>query len=61
MFVYCRHTAGFKPILNNEINFLDVTNDGLKPGKNPNQAANQLWENIEEKLYKYMDSDRDEL
>lgn len=41
-------TTGFLPIQNDQVNFLDVTNDGLKMGVNVNQRANEFWARIEE-------------
>lgn len=42
----------FLPIQGNKVHFLDVTEDGLKPGLNPNRAANEMWARIEEQVYK---------
>lgn len=42
--------SGFLPIQGDKINFLDITNDGLKPGVNPNPEAYELWANIERKI-----------
>lgn len=41
---------GFKPIRKDQVHFLDVTNDGLKLGVNPNQKANRLWDEIERQI-----------
>lgn len=42
--------SNYLPIQDDRINFLDVTNDGLIVGINPNQEANQLWSGIERKV-----------
>lgn len=47
-------SLGFKPIQNGEINFLNITNNGLKPGLNPNGKAMDFWMNIEERMQKYI-------
>lgn len=57
-------SLGFQPVQNDEINFLDVTNKGFEPGMNPNQASNQLWKDLEQRIQKYIRTaatDRDEL
>lgn len=33
---------------------MDVTNDGFKPGLGPNQGANALWWDIEQRVQKYI-------
>lgn len=38
------------PIQNGQVNFVDVTNDGLRVGVNPNQAANELWARVERQV-----------
>lgn len=40
--------SGFHPILNDDINFLDITNDGLQLGLNPRKHANKFWSRLEE-------------
>lgn len=42
---------GFLPIQDDRVHFVDVTNDGLKPGINPNQAANEMWTQIEQQVH----------
>lgn len=42
--------AGFYPIQNDKIHFLDITNDGPKPGVNPNEKSYELWANIERQI-----------
>lgn len=37
---------GFQPVNDKEINFLDITNDGLKVGVNPRQSAMELWSQL---------------
>lgn len=45
---------GFKPIQNVEINFLDITNGGLKPGMSPNARAMEFWSNIDRRARNYV-------
>lgn len=56
---------GFLPIESEKMNFLDVTNDGLVPGVNPNRKAIELWARIEQQVHeinaKSLKSSRDEL
>lgn len=33
------------------MNFMDVTNDGLVAGVNPNQKAIDFWAHIEQQIY----------
>lgn len=40
----------FLPIQGHHVNFLDVTNDGLKPDVNPNRKANKMWAHIEHRV-----------
>ncbi|XP_055301656.1 esterase B1-like [Sitodiplosis mosellana] len=42
--------AGFLPIDDDQVNFLDVTNDGLMPGVNPNQKAMEFWAHVEREV-----------
>lgn len=42
--------SGFLPVQNDRLNFLDVTNDGLKLGVNPNQRVDGFWTQIEQKI-----------
>lgn len=42
--------AGFLPIQNDQVHFLDVNSDGLIPGINPNQKAMELWSRIEQRF-----------
>lgn len=41
---------GFQPIEEGKINFLDIINDGLYPGLDPNREANHFWADIEENI-----------
>lgn len=41
---------GSLPIQSGKFNFIDVTNDGLQLGINPNQAAFELWTQIEQQI-----------
>lgn len=41
---------GCLPIQNDRVHYLDVTNDGLKVGVNPNHEANELWDQIEQQI-----------
>lgn len=41
--------SGFKPVKNGEVNYLDITNDGLSIGIEPNRKAFDFWENIEQR------------
>lgn len=43
--------ANFLPIEDDRVNFLDVTNNGLVPGENPNQKAMEFWSHIEKELH----------
>lgn len=43
-------TGGFLPVLRDRVHFLDVTNDELRPGVDPNQQANQFWADIEQQI-----------
>lgn len=47
---------GFQPIQNVEINFMDITNEGLKPGISPNARAMKFWSNIDKRLRNFVDS-----
>lgn len=38
--------ADYKPIRENEVNFLDVTNDGLVIGISPNRRSNRFLSKI---------------
>lgn len=42
---------GCLPIQNGQVNFIDVTKDGLKLDVNPNQAANELWARIDQQIH----------
>lgn len=44
--------AGFSPIENGRMNFLDVTNNGLRAAANPN-AAFEFWEQIEAQMKEF--------
>lgn len=46
--------GGFLPIQKDRVNFLDVTNEGLKTGVDPNQKFNRFWARIEEKVYHHV-------
>lgn len=46
----------FQPIQDDQVHFLDVTNEGPKAGVNPNQEANELWTRIE-KIFQKPDTD----
>lgn len=37
----------FPPIQNEKLNFLDIRNDGLKIGQQPNAKANEFWARID--------------
>lgn len=52
---------GFLPIENETVNFLDVKNDGLVPGANPNHKAHQFWSRIEQKLIAINEKSNDEI
>jgi len=41
------------PIQNNQVNFVDITNEGLRIGVNPNAAANELWSRVERQVQDY--------
>lgn len=52
-FPCCRRPAiagmpleGYKPISNDEINFLDITNDGLMLGQSPNLRSSTLLDDV---------------
>lgn len=45
---------GLKPIQNVEINFLDITNEGLRPEMSPNARAMEFWSNIDKRVRKYV-------
>lgn len=36
----------FLPALGNCLNFMDITNKGFIPGKNPNEEYMQFWNNL---------------
>lgn len=40
---------GFQPIQSGELNFLDISNDGLKLSENPRKSANEFWTELEAK------------
>lgn len=46
----------FQPIQGDQVHFLDITSDGLKPGVNPNQEAYALWARIE-KIFETPETD----
>lgn len=55
----------FLPIKGDQVNFLDITNDGLKPGVDPNKKANEFWSGIELQIHQINENShktsRDEL
>lgn len=38
--------AGYKPVRGHKINYLDITNDGLKVGTLPKRSAVRFWQKI---------------
>lgn len=42
----------FLPVQGEQVHFIDLTNDGLKQGINPNKDRNEFWAEIEQKLPK---------
>lgn len=56
---------GFQPVQNGEINFLDINNDGLTVGRNPNKEAFEMWASIEKRAHQLSEGlhkhERDEL
>lgn len=46
--------VGHHPVQNNQINFLDITNDGLTLGVNPRQSAMEFWTRLEKQAQRLM-------
>lgn len=59
--------AELKPVQKDQLHFLDVTNDGLKLGVNPDRERYELWAEIDQLFQKVnadigrIVNDRDEL
>lgn len=44
---------GFNPVRNDQVNYLDLTNGGVKFGVDPNGEANKLWASIEQQIHEF--------
>lgn len=47
--------VALKPVLKGEINYLNIANDGLTVGKNPNGASMLFWKSL---IAKYDEPER---
>lgn len=69
--VYCSNpmhngdpTDGFLPIQQDQVYFLDINNNGLKLGVNPNQKSVEFWSLVEKQIHQInqnMQNTREEL
>lgn len=41
--------SGSQPVKNGVIHFLDITNEGIMSGLDPNKSTYELWASIEER------------
>lgn len=46
---------GFTPVQNNNINCLDINNDGLNVISDPRQNANEFWTQLHERAQQIID------
>jgi len=53
--------ANFKPVQNNEINFLDINNEGLTPGLNPHRKSVQFWNDLYQKYQSLLKKNSNEV
>lgn len=40
------------PIQNDRVNFLDLSNNGITLGVNPNRKSNEFWEYVEQQIHR---------
>lgn len=58
-----RNPIKFKPILKNQLNYLDITYEGMEMKTNPYHESIAFWDNLFEEHKNYLESDglKDEL
>lgn len=51
----------FKPIENNIIHFLDISNDGLTTGMGPHKKSMDFWQNIHQKYEQLREQNKNKI